>query len=473
MEKRIKFGYNVQRLQDPVAFADHYKKAKLGGSLFYAGNTDLEYVAKLTDDNPGSLNVIRNWPDADQHRRMTPQQWMDSYANQSHSKRLIIGASNESEWTPQFLAWTLELCKLAVRNDVRICVINLNTGHNTPVEWAQAKEILQVACDNPDLIYIGLHEYAGGIITSGFVGGNPDGTITTNAGFQRHPGLVDMTKRENWPTPEQLSEMTQWHCGRFNFLNKYCMDTFGKLPSIIITEHGFDYLSDIGSWLNSLPRRTSSINGWKTLGDYWNVVFPGMSREDALWMQLEWADTHIYAADNIKVKILFDYGPNPDWELYRVDGAIENKLEAYAMANTGFTIKVDNFTGVINIPDGKKLNFRPEPNTSKPAIGTLNTGNVVKVLSWYLQPNNNWCRINFNGVEGYVSLLTNSVGVDTVTFKIVPDVTPIPDPVPVPVPTPVPDPKPETNFDAARAEIAKAIQALQSLLLLLPATKQP
>src|SRR5204863_2941406 len=100
------------------------------------------------------LIVVRNWPDTDQHRQMTPQQWMDRYAGQSFGGKLIIGASNECAWNPEFLAWTLELCKLAVKNRVRICIINLNSGHNTKSEWKQAHDIRQLAVDNPTLIYV-------------------------------------------------------------------------------------------------------------------------------------------------------------------------------------------------------------------------------------------------------------------------------------------------------------------------------
>lgn len=454
-------GYNVQKVENENAFADHFKKAKLAGALFFAGNTPFEFMVRLVNENPNALIVVRNWPDTDQHKQMTPQQWMDRYANQSFGGKLIIGASNECEWTPQFLAWTLELCKLAIKNRVRICIINLNSGHNTKTEWAQAHDILQLAVDNPTLIYVGLHEYAGGLITSGFVGGDPLGIYE---GKRIHP---DYSKIENWPNSEQLRETTQWHCGRFRWLEQYCQDTFGKKPSIILTEHGFDYLSDIGSWLNALPRSTGSINGWRTLSQYWKSVFPNMTSEEALWFQLKYAEEVIYADSCVKARFIFDYGPNPDWTPYRVDGVLEKTLENYAMANVPVTNETFPRNVVVTIIGGGNLNIRPDATTNLAPIGKVASGSIVKLLGKSLLSGKNWCKINFNGIEGYISMLTNASGIDGVTLS---DVTPTPIP-PVIDPTPIPPiivpPPPETNMDAVRQDLASAISNLQSVYKLL------
>lgn len=453
------FGYNVQKVENENAFAAHFKKAQLAGALFFAGNTSFEFMVRLANENPDALIVVRNWPDTDQHKQMTPQQWMDKFAGQSFGGKLIIGASNECEWTPQFLSWTLELCKLAVKNKVRICIINLNSGHNTPNEWAQAHDILQIAVDNPNLIYIGLHEYAGGLITSGFVGGDPTGIYQ---GQRIHP---DYTMIENWPNSEQLRGTTQWHCGRFRWLEQYCQDTFGKKPSIILTEHGFDYLSDIGTWLNALPRSTGSVNGWRTLTNYWKQVFPNWTAEEALWFQLKYAEEVIYADSPVKARFIFDYGPNPDWTPYRVDGVLETKLENYAMAANPVTNETFPRDAVMNIIGGGNLNIRADATTNIAPIGKIPSGSVVKLLGKVLQSGKNWYRINFNGLEGYISMLTNASGVDGVVLT---DVVPPPviNPPPV-VDPPPPPPPPETNMDAVRQDLASAISSMQSVYKLL------
>ena len=108
------WGYNTQFVERPAEFEAHYKRAKLGGGLFYHGAVDYGMLHRLYDDNPSTLITIRNWPDTDQHKRMTPQQWIENYGWQSYGGKFIVGASNECEWNAEFLAWTLELCKLVV-----------------------------------------------------------------------------------------------------------------------------------------------------------------------------------------------------------------------------------------------------------------------------------------------------------------------------------------------------------------------
>lgn len=470
----IDFGYNVQRVENPTAFEAHYKHAKLGGSLFYAGQVDFSMLNRLYEDNPKTLITIRNWPDTDQHLRMTPDQWIHNYFAQSFGGRFIIGASNECEWTPAFLAWTLELCQkvVALQGTMRICIINLNSGHNTPNEWMQAKEILKLACDNPDIIYIGLHEYAGGIITSGFVGGNPNGTVYENGTFKKHPALTDLTNPSNWPEYDQLQETTRWHMGRFKFLEDYCKQQFGKVPSVILSEFGFDYLGDIAPWLDTLPRDTLHVDGWQTLMKYWKTIWPNLSTADAMKLQYAYIDENIYQGSCVKVKYIYTYGPNPDWTRWRVDGYLESWLEEFSMAN--FVIKDENKIYKFVVPGGSNLNIRSQAAAAGTVLGKLPSGSIAVVLSRYLQNNNNWCRINFNGLEGFVSLLTNTSNVDTVSLsEIIPPIVinpPVVTPPPIVTPPPV-----ETNWTAVKSDLAAAIATtdvlkakLQSIQTLLP-----
>ena len=116
----------------------------------------------------------------------------------------------------------------------------MNRGRQPrPEEWSQGKELLQLASQYKEWCLVALHEYAGGIITSGFIGGNPNGTATDNGNMVKRDGLVDYTKVENWPTPAQAKDMTMWHCGRFKFLNMYCKSEGIPLLRIAITEFGF------------------------------------------------------------------------------------------------------------------------------------------------------------------------------------------------------------------------------------------
>jgi hypothetical protein len=187
-----------------------------------------------------------------------------------------------------------------------------------------AQRMLELLDQHRDLFVLGLHEYAAGVITSGLVGGAPDDP--------RHPNFVPV---EKWP--HDVGPLTMFHCGRFHFLLDYCRKVGLRPPRIILTEHGFDDVSDIKPWLNGLRVRGPYMNirGWKSLQDQWSDWYGGRgwSAQRAMFEQLAWADRTIYRPTPVEAQCIFCWGhTSAEWEQFDVAEAKEfhSLLETYA-----------------------------------------------------------------------------------------------------------------------------------------------
>jgi hypothetical protein len=292
-----------------------------------------EFAKQIQDASPNTIVIHRDYMgvggDDNLCQKMTPEDWLTLQRNKGDF-RIYRYTCNESGWNDTVIQWHIKLLKVNATNPLplKLCILNLGIGQPRPEEWALGKELLQLASQYKAWCLIGLHEYAGGIITSGFIGGNPDGTVTENGNMVKRDGLTDYTKVENWPTPAQAKDMTMWHMGRFKFLNLYCTSQNIPLPRIAITEWGFDHLGDIDAWLKTLQQTApyTSIRGWKSLKEQWAKWFAsrGWSHERAYIEQLQYAFRAIYENTNvIGMAIFCAYLTNIDWEQFDISKADE------------------------------------------------------------------------------------------------------------------------------------------------------
>jgi len=294
-----------------------------------------EFAKDIQDASPNTITVMRDYMgaggDDDLCNKMSPEQWLIEQRGKG-DKRLYRYTCNESGWNQAVIAWHIALIKLNAvsASPLRLCILNLGVGQPRPEEWALGKELLQLASQHKDWCLIGLHEYASGIITSGFIGGAPDDP--------RHTNYIPV---ENWPTPAQAKSITMWHCGRYKFLNLYCTSQGIPLPRIAITEFGFDHLGDIEAWLNSLHQTPpyTSIRGWKSLKEQWAIWFSsrGWSHERAYIEQLQYAAKTIYEGSNVVGMAVFcAYLTNNDWEQFDIStaGEFQTRRTSYAAGGT-------------------------------------------------------------------------------------------------------------------------------------------
>jgi hypothetical protein len=130
-------------------------------------------------------------------------------------------------------------------------------------------------CDDPyrSSVILGLHEYACVVATSGFIGGYPN-----NAGVAPGDATkkgIDLCLVSNWPKSTALTT-TMFHAGRFKFITAFCRMNGINPPRMILTEHGFDDVSDVKPWAETLPQTPPYYNsrGFKSLVNAWSFLFP-------------------------------------------------------------------------------------------------------------------------------------------------------------------------------------------------------
>lgn len=314
------FGYNCLRIPDKGAFTAHLKALKPPAILLY--NTELDFARQLKAQFPAMEVIMRNWPDKDVHKTLTPQQWLDKRGGEA-AGGLTLYTTNESGIDDKLINWHISLMRLCIPLKIKLCIVNQYTGGWDINDMPRLRPLLELAGQHPDLFTLGLHTYCGGIITSGVRGGNPD-----DAGvIPGTPGGLDLTKRDNW---KQVSATdTFFHIGRHKMILEYCQKQGITPPKIGITEIGFDSTGDIGSWLQAIGNRTGhqSINGWHTLTDYWRTIFPDWSAEMAYVEQFLWAQDVLLKG--AAWALFYAYGDDGNWPNYNVqNSAIPALLEA-------------------------------------------------------------------------------------------------------------------------------------------------
>lgn len=297
-----RIGYNVMSIPDRARLYTHARAMQPPAMLFYShmGGTAQEFAAEF----PKCAVILRSWPDGSEVVQEAPDKWLDR-VSKGVPDNLYLYTCNEVGWSAALINWHVQVMKLAIQRKRRLCILNMGVGQPGPTNWAEAKELLTLASQHRDLFIIGLHEYSGGVITSGLIGGDPK-----------------FIQPETWPSAQQARALTRWHSGRLKFLTDYCKEIGIQQPRIVITEAGFDATGDIGAWLNHLrfTPPNKSINGWKTLIDQWRDWWPSWSAQEAYAKQILWAQDALWTdAEGV---LLFGWGDSGGWGNYDVSGSI-------------------------------------------------------------------------------------------------------------------------------------------------------
>jgi hypothetical protein len=318
------FGYNNLSIPDKGLYKVHIRKLKPAASLFY--NNELDFAREIKAEFPAMAVIYRNWPDQDVHKKWTPAQWLDHRADEARGN-LMLYTTNESGCDQAIIDWHLELMEQCIPLHIPLCLLNLGTGLWDDVDMPRLRPLLKLAGEHRDLFVLGLHEYAGTIITSGIRGGWPN-----NAGVEPgKPGGTDLTVVDNWKQVKPTD--TFFHIGRHKIVLDYCDAEHIPAPRIGLTEVGFDYTGDIAGWIDPIARQTgfSSVNGWHTLTGYWREIFPDWTPERAYIEQFKWAAPILLRG--VDFALFYCYGEDGNWPNYRVDNsAIPALLEATVAA---------------------------------------------------------------------------------------------------------------------------------------------
>lgn len=438
------YGFNIHAVgvKNTEYLINHVRRARPKWLLVMDG---LELCKQLLAASPETNVIHRNYGvtqgDDGVFAKVSPEQWLDLRAKEAEEGVWLM-TTCEPGWGADVIAWHVRLMKLCIPRKIRLVVGNWSVGTPDPSVIEMAKPLLELCAAHPELFVVGLHEYANAVITSGFTGGAPDGWDQGH-NKQHHP---DYQKPESWPLNGEAKIKTKWHIGRFQFWLEYCRSVGIPLPRIVLTETGFDDVSDVKFWTNTLPRTDGydGIRGFKTLQTYWKQVFPQWSHDRAYFEQLKYAQGNIFEGTPVEGACIYCYGHiDPNWAQFDTEGHTEllGYLEDYTVQPTpnykpAEFVAGDTYTLVIK---GAYRNLRETPGvgTGK-LVGQVNAGEVVTALEQKIVASDYWWKIQTKaGDVGWVSFDGGAVEMR----KIVPPPVVVPPPVIV-LPTPAPETKP-------------------------------
>lgn len=307
---RNRLGPNYLGVPDVAEEMRHARAAQFGGGLFFQNQID--FARDFKTALPAANVVMRNWPD-----RTLPKSVDDWLQKNRHLAEggLIVQTVNELGFTPENIDFHTQLLERIKRDkiDMRVGILAMSVGNPGPDDWPRAEKLLRLAAAMRDKVHLILHEYYGGVITSGFRGGNPT-----------------MIQPETWPT--DTSNITLWHVGRYRFLKKTCKLLGIPLPRIIIGEFGADFTGDIGPWLATLKSTKGQydiVDGWRDLVDQWRMWWPQWDGATAYMKQLAYADQYIYLDEEVESILFFTRWNDGSWATYQTNPEMDKQMEVY------------------------------------------------------------------------------------------------------------------------------------------------
>lgn len=323
---RISFNTHAQTPNfDKNKLLMHVEKSQPPWILVMDG---VQLCRDIQNVSPKTQVIHRSYPDEEIWRQKTPAQWIEQKKSEVGSSRLWLYTVNEVGLSDDLCRWWLEVIRLSARDEMQLVIGNLSAGTPQASDWTHPVVIeLLKACNlNRSRVVLGLHEYACGVITSGFLGGWPDNAgvapVPENKGKGRNlvPSMA-------WPDRVEVNKITRFHCGRFKFLVEACTLIGIPPPRIVLTEHGFDDMSDIKTWAlqqQQTPPYTS-FRGWKSLINYWQSNYGTFwTPQRAMFEQLAYADRVLYQNSPVEGQLVFCWGQTSSmWDQFDVSKADE------------------------------------------------------------------------------------------------------------------------------------------------------
>lgn len=319
----MRIGYNVHAVTpgfDKGKLLAHVTKTRPTWMLIMDGLQVAREIKTALSD----CNVIhRAYAHENDWDIVSPGSWVANKVKEIGNADVWVYATNEAGFSDALLNWFTAVIELAAAVNLKVVVGNCSVGTPEAADWRKpaAIALLKALDKHRSTAVLGLHEYACGTIVSGFMGGWPD-----NAGVEPKKGLKGRNLLQTWPKPEEVPTMTKFHCGRFNFLLQACKELGIKPPRIVLTEHGFDDVSDIKEWADGQPKTPpyTTLRGWRSNVNAWARWYPHWTAQQAMYEQLTWADKNIYQGTCVEGQLIFSWGQSSaDWETFNVMDALD------------------------------------------------------------------------------------------------------------------------------------------------------
>lgn len=460
------YGENIHSagVKDVAALLTHVHKTQPSWTLVMDG---LDLCKQILVASPTTNVIHRNYAvtDGDDNvfARIAPARWLELRAAEADAG-VWLHTTCEPGWSQQVIDWHLELMRLCIPRKIKLVVGNWSVGTPDPKAIVVATTLLEMLDEYRDQFVLGLHEYANAVITSGLVGGAPNGK--TQEGKVVHP---DYVAPASWPLDGEAKILTHWHMGRYKFWVEYCKSVKITPPRMVLTEVGFDDVSDIDWWTKTLPHTNlyTNIGGFKTLQAYWTRIFPDWSEDRAYYEQLKYAEHNVYQDSPVEGGCVYCLGHiDKRWESDDIEEHTEflSYLEADALTHT----MTPNYTPAPFVAGGKykiscpgtTRNIRANAGIGTGAfVGQVADGTEIVALEQVVVSIDYWWKITTGSITGYVSLDGNRV--QMIRQPDVIELPPPSDPPPVVPPTPktgyVPNAAQVAAFEAWRVDLMATI----------------
>lgn len=405
------YGYNCLSIPDKGAFLSHIRRLQPRSLLFY--NSELDFARQVKAEFPDMVVIYRHWPDAEIHKNISPAKWIELHEAEA-AGGLYLYTENESGLDQSVIDWHMQVMDLAIVKGLHLVLLNPATGTWDTQDYARLAPLFRKAGEHRDLFIIGLHSYAGGIITSGIGGGYPG-----NAGIASNPNDAPGSKgkslipRSSWPMRNALIQdrTTLFHLGRHMWLLQYCNDNHIPMPRFALTETGFDYLGDIGAWLNTLSHTGyGSVNGWHSLKEQWHYWWGGYPDEDYV-IQFKYAVENLLSG--LEFALLYCYGDDGHWGNYNVANSdIPSLLEStnVPVASPAPFDYGDMNKAQIQLINARinTLNLRANPSTDSAVLRQVLDGDFVLYSQNGLKSGDfTWFKVVSAGITGFLAKTPN------------------------------------------------------------------
>lgn len=331
MTSRIFWNIHAQGVSDTNYLLETARDLQPAWALVMNG---LGLAQQIKEAAPGCNVIHRVHPDEENELKVAEAKtWVAQKQAEIGSADVWCYTFNEVGFSDDYLKLTTQIIREATKVGLKVVVGNMSVGTPQPEDWHKpaARELLEALNAHRETAVLGIHEYGCAVATSGFYGGYPD-----NAGVQPGtPGGTNLIPQAAWPT----APYPCYHLGRFKFLLDACTAMEIPAPRIVLTEHGFDDVSDIKPWTETLVKTApyETIRAWKSCKDQWAVWYPQWSHEQAYFEQLVYADETLYQGTPVEAQLIFCWGITADrkWESFDVSGAYElyRLLEEHISSN--------------------------------------------------------------------------------------------------------------------------------------------
>ncbi len=299
--------------------------------------TGSHHATSLAQQLPETLVIHRGWNDNRLHWDISPERFVENHKHLAefgvvvHTTNEPPNPNNEDE-ALRLVLWHENVIRLSAQYNLKLCILNFGAGGPDIDKWGMYDSLLRLVAENRDRVFMGLHEYAVGVIYSGMENIH-NIELGSTIDWRDWAGVI-------YPTlPINTDNYNLWHTGRYKHLLKYCEDNNIDKPQIIFTEYGWDQLTDNISteYLRELAAEHPPVapfehyRGWRSLERVWNEWGNNFSMIN----QLEWANDNLYTEPEIVGQCLFAVSESPDWKQdfdYSVDeDLIDYMSERYAI----------------------------------------------------------------------------------------------------------------------------------------------